>query len=56
MTKHVQKPSGAIKHTFLSMMPVFGLVETFIPIHLGPGMHIDASKRAQRIFVGSKVL
>jgi hypothetical protein len=38
------------------MKPVFELVETFIPIHLGPGMQIDASKRAHRIFVGSKVL
>ena len=45
------------KHTFLSMKPVFLLVEAiFIPIHRGPGMQIDASKRAQRIFVGSRVL
>jgi hypothetical protein len=40
----------------LSMTPVSILVETFIPIHLGPATHIDASVRAQRIFVGSRVL
>jgi hypothetical protein len=53
--KQLQSHVG-YKHT-LSMKPVLGLVETFsIPIHLGPGMQIDASKRAQRIFVGSRVL
>jgi hypothetical protein len=53
---NTKSPVG-YKHTFLSMKPVFELVETFsIPIHLGPGMQIDASKRAQRIFVGFRVL
>ena len=41
----------------LSMKPVVRLVETlFIFMHLGPGMQIDPSKRAPRIFVGSRVL